>query len=168
MNLTLNKIPDTEEFKLPVSALNFSGLSGEEKLELYFEKDILAVVKKKLTARDIIGAITSLQEIAAELVKQLVLASGKAEESNGCDRKCDYAKTCDLSIPPCLLAEAGIPFDQPLLAYVEEGAIVIKGEEENPLANEIPNDLLQVLLKANVNADGLYQLLVRNTVIYGR
>lgn len=168
MNLTLNKIPGTEEFKLPVSVLNFSGLSDEEKLELYFEKEILAVVKKKLTARDIIGAITSLQEVAADLAKQLVLASGKAEESNECDRKCDYAKTCDLSIPPCLLEEAGIPFNWPLLAYVEEGVIVIKGEEENPLADEIPNDLLQVLLKAGVDADGLHQLLVRNTVIYGR
>lgn len=168
MNLTLNKIPGTEAFKLPVSALNFSGLSGEERLELYFEKDILAVVKKRRTARDIIGAITGLQEIAADLVKQLVLASGKAEELNGCDRKCDYAQTCDLSIPPCLLAEAGIPFNWPLLAYVEEGTIVIKGEEENPLADEIPNDLLQVLLKAGVDADGLYQLLERNTVIYGQ
>lgn len=170
MSMILNTTPDKEYLSIPSVALGLAGFSGEEQLELHFEKDALAVLKKKLTARDMIGAITGLQEIAADLVKQLVLATDKtavAEQSNGCEKKCDYAKTCDLSIPPCILAEANIPFNRPLLAYVEDGAIVIKGEEEDSLEEEIPDELLQSLVKAGVNVGGLSLLLESGRVVYG-
>lgn len=171
MSMTLDRISHKEALVIPSAALDIAGFGGEEQLELHFEKDALAVLKRKLTARDIIEAITGLQEIAADLIRQLALASGKeaeAEKSNGCEKKCDYAKTCDLSIPPCILAEAGIPFNRPLLAYVDAGVIVIKGEEEDSLENEVPDELLQTLVNGGVNTEGLSALLKGDRIVYGR
>lgn len=170
MSMTLSRISHKEALVIPAAALDLAGFGGEEQLELHFEKDALAVLKRKLTARDMIEAITGLQEIAADLVRQLALASGKeaeADKSNGCEKKCDYAKTCDLAIPPCILAEAHIPFDRPLLAYVDDGAIVIKGEEEDLLEDEIPDELLQTLMKGGANAEGLSNLLKGDRIVYG-
>lgn len=168
MSVILNRSSEQEDKRLFDETLCLAGLSGEEQLMLHFKKDVLAALKGKLTARDLIGTMNGLIEIAADLAAQLAIASRKdsSEEPCSCSGKCDYEATCELSIPPCLLAEAGIPLDRPLLAYVEDGSIVIKGEEELFPA-EVTGELLRILENAEVDAEGLATLLKGERIIYG-
>ena len=168
MNVVINRNSGQEDQRVFNESLCLAGLSEEGQLRLHFKKDTMAVLKSRMTASELLGSITGLMEIAADLAEQLATASRTAatEESQSCSGKCDYEASCELSIPPCILAEAGIPLDKPLLAYVEDGSIVIKGEEE-AFPDEVTGELLRILADAKVDADGLTTLLKGEKIVYG-
>lgn len=168
MSVIINSSFDQKDQRLFTETLSLAGFREESPLTLHFKKDVMAVLKSRMTARDLLGAITGLAEIATDLAEQLATASRKAatEESHSCSGKCDYEADCELSIPPCILAEAGIPLDKPLLAYVEDGSIVIKGEAES-FPTEVTGELLRLLADAKVDAEGLSTLLKGERIVYG-
>ncbi|NCB42278.1 MAG: hypothetical protein EOM59_06620 [Clostridia bacterium] len=167
MNVVLNRSSDQDQ-RVFNEALCPAGLSEEEQLRLHFKKDMRAVLKSRMTTRDLLRAITGLMEITTDLAEQLATASRTAatEEPQSCSGKCDYEESCELSIPPCILAEAGIPLDKPLLAYVEDGSIVIKGEEE-PFPTKVTGALLRFLADEKVDAEGLSDLLKGEKIVNG-
>lgn len=169
MNIAMNRNAEKEGRRIFDETVCLAGLGEEERLSLHLKKAVLAVLKSKMSAREVMETITDLLELAEDLAKELSSASRKAakEEARSCSQKCEYKDACELSVPPCIRAEAGIPFDRSLLAYVEDRAIVIKGEEE-PLPPEVTGELLRLLVNAEVDADGLNALLKEEGIVYGK
>ncbi len=167
MNNVINRSEKKEGQRIFDEILCLAGFSEDEKLTVHLKKAVLAVLKSRMTASEIIEAITGLLELAEDLAKEISSASRKAskEEIRSCSQKCEYKDACELSVPPCIRAEAGIQFDRPLLAYVEEGAIVLKGEEET-LPPEVTGELLRLLVNAEVDAEGLNALLKGERIVY--
>lgn len=169
MNNVINRNEEEEGRRIFDETLCLAGLSEEEKLTIHLKKAVVAVLRSRMMAREMMEAITGLLKLAEELAKEISSASRKAamEEIRICSQKCEYKDACELSVPPCLRAEAGIPFDRPLLAYVEDGAIVIKGEEEMS-PPEVTGELLRLLVNADVDSEGLNALLKEERIIYGQ
>lgn len=84
------------EMILPESACNFCGFTEEETLEIHAAKDVLVILKDKMTVMELVNAIHALSEIASGLSVDLAKACGTC---NNCDDEglelCKSINDCD-------------------------------------------------------------------------
>jgi ferredoxin len=153
--------------RVPFEDLNLSGLDEAEHLELHTRNDAVVLMKKEMTAVELLSAIESLTDLSMELLVHLASACGKCD---GCEGNCPFGETGDIRLPRYLLDEADIPVDAKLQAVPdpETGTITIREEESRPDLNDVSPDLLSMLMESGVCMGSLDELLASDEIIYGR
>ena len=160
--------------KIPVAAMHLSGFGAHEATEYYTLKDTVAVLKKQMTALELIRAAWSLQQLAAELCTHLAMLCFPCE---GCEDCCDEDGRCpydaldfavNFEVPDELLEKAGIPEDAPLhVELLDDGEITISMNHDSPGLWDVPAPMMQGFLAAGVCPSALEDVLEAGEIIYG-
>ncbi|NBI65960.1 hypothetical protein D1646_03870 [Pseudoflavonifractor sp. 60] len=105
---------------IPDAALKVSNLAGQTQLEYRPLDHVIVVLKKQMTAMELVNAIQHLTETAEQLMASLAVACGTCEEcADGC--RCDVSKDSALG---------HLPLNQ-LLTFAKSGTCL--GELEKHL-----------------------------------
>ena len=134
-------------------------------LSLAIAPGMLVLRNKKMTAMNLVTAITALSEIGADLTAKLAKACGFCDNcgDRGEGTPASWAAECDLCyelldtkndirVPDYLRDEAGIPFNAKLTADtdVESGAIILGEAGYDYDISDVPPELLEVFRLSGV------------------
>lgn len=134
-------------------------------LSLAIAPGMLVLRNKKMTAMNLVTAITALSEIGADLTAKLAKACGFCDNCGdiGEGTPASWAAECDLCaelldikndihVPDYLRDEAGIPFNAKLTADtdVESGAIILGEAGYDYDISDVPPELLEVFSLSGV------------------
>ena len=161
--------------KIPVAAMQISGFGAHEAAEYFTLKDTVAVLKKQMTALELIRTAWSLQQLAAELCTHLAMLCCPREGCEDCcddDGRCPYdalAFAVNFEIPDDLREKAGIPEGAPLhVELLDDGEITISMNHDSPGLWDVPAPMMQGFLAAGVCPSALEDVLESGEVIYGK
>lgn len=151
--------PEKKTLTIPRAALQLSHLTNAEKLDLLAGDGFVLTARDDLSAAECVGMIQTLSDLTVGLISRLAEASREAagENCGGC------GENCGISLPPCLLEQAGIGQDEALNITTEEEKIVITAAEPegaDPLHGQ-EGEFLTMLDGCGVNLDGLRVLLAQ-------
>ena len=134
-------------------------------LSLAIAPGVLVLRNKKMTAMNLVKAITTFSELGADLTAKLAKACGFCDNCGdlGEGTPASWAAECDLCaelldikndihVPDCLRDEAGIPFNAKLTADtdVESGAIILGEAGYDYDISDVPPELLEVFRLSGV------------------
>lgn len=160
---------DTDKIEISGKMLKQSGISGTP-LDVFLVNSAVVLLKRRMTAYDIVNAIDSLQKLADTLTEGLEKICGECSEDE-CTEYCPMLKlNCeDITLPENLLLEAGIPTDAKLRASAdrESGCVVIFEADHAHDLRDVPENVLDNLEMRNVCFARLEQLLMEDNLIYG-
>ncbi len=160
--------------KIPVAAMQLSGFGTNEAAEYYTLKDTVVVMKKKMTASELIRAAWSLQQLSAELCTHLAMLCFPHESCNECSEDgeiCPYEAldfALNLDIPDELRERAGIPSDAPVhVELLDDGEFSVSVNRNGPGLWDVPAPMMQGFLAAGVCPSALEDLLEAGESVYG-
>lgn len=152
--------PEKKTLSIPRAALQLSHLSDAEKLDLLAGDGFVLTARDDLSAAECVGMIQTLSDLTVGLIARLAEASREAAKESACG---GCGEDCGLSLPPCLLEQAGIGQDEALNASAEGGRIIIQMAEpegSDPLRGQ-EDEFLIMLDGCGVDLDGLRMLLTQ-------
>lgn len=177
----------------PADACELSGFTDKDTLELHAAEGILVFLKDRMTALEVAKTIESLSSLASELVVILAAACGICDncgdENNtdctDCGRcqnsPAEWVACCPLChdlldesqsirIPDYVLEEAGIPAGAKLEAFAngESGEITVTEAEIQQDINDVPPGILSVLAASGICLAELDELILQDSIIYGK
>ena len=162
MRLKICHDPEKRTLTIPHAALQMSRLAEEEKLDLLAESGFILAAREDLSTTERLGMAKTLSDLAITLIVRLAESSLEAAKESRCG---DCAEDCGLTIPPCLLEQAGIDADNALEASAEGGRIVITAAEleegDNDPFSSQDAGFLSMLEGCGIDLDGLRVLLNR-------
>lgn len=158
---------------IPASAMLISDFGREDRTEYHTLQDAVVVLKKQMTAMELIHAISSLGQLAAQLWGSLTARCRSCDNCGGCEeeRDCPYDSfdfAADIRIPDEFLERAGIASDAPL--HVEragDGSITVSAGGNGSELWNVPAELMQCFLDSGICPGTLEDLLEEGGVIYG-
>ena len=162
----------TGSFAIPASTMTISGFTPGEDTDCHALNGAVAVLKKRMTAAELIRAAWSLQQPSAELCARLAERCG----SGDCGECADEVKGCpydaldfthDIDLPDELLEMAGIPENAPLHLELEDGEIIVSANHDGPGLWDIPTPLMQGFLAAGICPGELEEKLKTGEIVYG-
>lgn len=181
----MRKRTSPSELSLPSNVRKLCGFD-KQALEFHTAEDALVILKEKMTAIELVHAITALDELLLGLVTCL---AGACTLCNNCGTPCkdknstpaDWATNCSLChgllddeqticLPDALLAEAGIPKDAKLEAYPDpdNGEVLVAVSGFRNDISDVPKDLLELLIQWGVCLPELDELIVLEETVYGK
>ncbi len=152
---------------IPRSALVLCGFAEDETATLHTLPGAAILVKKRMTAMDMIQAVDALTQTATNLLTELGKVCGPCEEcgEDGCPYE-DVDGPIDL--PDYLREEAGIPKGAKLCAEVdeEEKSVTIYAADYPHDLTDIPDGILPLLGALGICLGELEQKLITGEVVY--
>ena len=155
---------------IPHAALKLSGFGQKEAVEYHALDDVVVVLKRYMTAKELACAAYQLQELSMELLDCLVKVCGACED---CGEPCPMDDLdCDDDMGRLLEAAreaAHIPRDIKLCASVdqEEHLVLITEAGYTNDLRDLPEELVKELAAAGVSMCKLECLLMEGEIIYG-
>lgn len=125
---------------LPGSALAVAGLKRERELRLEVESGVIVVLRPEMNAKKLLSISEFLHNLATDLIVAVALACGECSCCGDCpgedeDCECDFcesqAECHGVSVPPCLLEQAGIRTNQRWQIDAQDGVISISALEDD-------------------------------------
>ena len=150
--------------------LEIANLSEWERLELHLLDQAAVVIPGRMTVMEVIRVTETLQGFVSDLLTAV------AEACDRCDN-CQMDKPCGLmtgtvlpkiSIPACVLEEAGLEPDCKLVCTAEQGrgeVRVTEAEYRYDLTDLRP-DLLELFRKCGVCLSDLDEKLTQDAIVY--
>ncbi|MDL2232337.1 hypothetical protein LJC63_01985 [Ruminococcaceae bacterium OttesenSCG-928-L11] len=176
MKFTVHR--DKKECLIPSSALAVAGLKKEKELRLEVESGVVVVLRPEMNTQRLLSVGEFLHSLADRMIEAVALECGDCLCCGDClddgdeDCECDHCQSREecrgISIPDCLLKQAGIGTDCGLQADVEDGIVIIQalpGGEDDSSANGIPESARLVFAKDGVCISHLRELLYGNKPI---
>jgi hypothetical protein len=176
-----NQLP---QIGLPADACEQSGFTDKDTLELHTGPNALVFLKDKMTVLEVINAIQSLSDLAADLTVVLASACGLCSNcGEGCEDGCPagWIAGCSLChdlldesqsirITGYLLEESGILADAKLEAYTDEdsGEITVVEADVQQDITDVPPGILSVLAQSGVCLAELDELIMLEEIVYGK
>ena len=158
MKLKICHDPEKKTLTIPRAALQLAQLERDQKLDLLAESGFILTSREDLTTAERIGMVKTLSDLTVALIVGLAAASLEAAKDG-------RTEDCSLSIPPCLLEQAGIDPEEALEAYAENGRVVVAAAEAQDgdcaLLESQNAGFLSMLEGCGVDMDGLRVLLGR-------
>jgi len=148
--------------------LKLAGFPQDEKAEVHVMDNAIVVLKRKMTAMELIDTARQLHELATDLYINLLRACGHCEDcENACTFDEDFFED-EIVLPDYLREEAGIPEDAKLCAVVddENGTVTIMQSEHKNDLRDLPPELLDLFIDAGLCLGKLEELLVTGEVAY--
>lgn len=161
------KTPGAAGIMITKAAMSLSGLGSEEKLELHTLENAAVLLKRNMTAMELLHAVKALDSLAGELLAELAGACGQCV---GCEDNCPFSQESrDIRLPKYLLDAAEIPEDAKLCAEPnpDKGTIIVSVMENGRTLDDVPEELLDVLLECGVCLGSLSELIHDEGIVYG-
>lgn len=164
-------IGNQTEVRITADNLETANLSEWERLELHLLDQAAVVIPGSMTVMEVLRVTEALQGLASNLLSAIGTACEK------CD-KCQMDKPCKLmtgpilpkvSIPDCVLEDAGLDPDCKLVCTAEQGSgeiRIIEADHRFDLT-DLPPDLVDTLRECQVCLADLEEKLMEEEVIYG-
>ncbi len=164
-----------EGLKIPAAAMTISGFDAEESAEYFTLQNAVAVLKKRMTALELIRAAWSLQQLSAELCTHLAMLCCHCDGCKDCGGDGEHCPAyspmsfaADVLMPDELRELAGIPEAAPLhIELLDDGEIVIGVNHEGPGLWDVPAPMMQGFLAAGICPAGLEEMLETGEIVYG-
>ncbi len=150
---------------IPDEILEICEFDVKSGLTLSIAPGVLVLRNKRMTAMNLVKAITTFSELGAALTAKLAKACGFCDNcgDRGEGTPVNWAAECDLCeelldtkydirVPDYLRDEAGIPFNSKLTADtdVESGAIILSEAGYDYDISDVPPELLEVFRLSGV------------------
>ena len=153
---------------IPSGVSKLSGFEAGEKVEIHALDSAVVVLKKQMTAMELIQAMDALYQLATELTAHLALACGSCDD---CGDDCPFDDLEDgmLELPDYLRREACIPDGAKLCAYAddEENTVTIGVAGYDHDLRDVPPNLLEMLAEAGICLGELEEYLMTEKILYG-
>ena len=164
-------LSDTSAVFLTAADLENANLNEWERLELYLLDQAAVVIPGVMTVMEVVRTAEALQGLASELLA----AIGRAcEKCDGCQVEllCELMKgeiRPEVSIPPQVLAEAGMDPDSKLAYEVdkESGEIRVVEADYRYDLSDIPRTLLDTFRECGICLSDLDEKLKAEEAVYG-
>ena len=154
--------------KIPASIFKVSGFGKEGAVELHGLEDAVVVLKKEMTAKELLQAAESLHQLSVDLLVHLAKVCGFCD---GCDGECPFGafEYDDITLPDDLREEAGIPAGAKLCAYVdeEENTVTICEAGYDHDLRDVPPNLVELFANIGVCLGELEERLMVGDTVYG-
>lgn len=154
--------------QIPAAAMKLSGFAQGGKVELHTAEAALVILKRRMTAMELIRAVDALHRLATELTAHLAMACGPCDD---CGDGCPYDDLEDgmLELPDYLRREAGIPDGAKLCAYAddEENTVTIGMAGYDHDLRDVPPYILEMLAEAGICLGELEEHLMTEKILYG-
>lgn len=143
--------------------LNASGFQHDEALDVRSMEQTVVVMKKEMTAMELVNTIRSLKDLASDLLIHLAKVCGPCEHcEGGCPCMDDERR---VRLPGDLLEQAGIPQNARLDAMVGDGEVIFAETESFDL-RDVPMEMKGLFFQTGICLDELDGLLAGGSVIY--
>ena len=166
--MKFNRQMSNGTFSIPSGVFKISGFEADEKAEIHALDSAVVVLKKQMTAMELIQAIDALHQLATELTVHLAMVCGTCDD---CEDGCPLNDLEDgmLELPDYLREEAGIPAGAKLCAYVdeEENTVTISEAGYDHDLRDVPPYLLEMLAEAGICLGELEEHLMTEKILYG-
>ena len=158
---------------IPPAALRSSGFDPHEGVECHALKDCVVVLKKCMSAPELVRAAWALHMLSANLMAHLAGECGACDGKCGsCDGECPYSESdfsVDMQVPEEFREIGDIPDDAVLhVEFPEEGGILVCESTGDPSELwDVPAPMMGELLAAGVCPASLEILLKSGEAVYG-
>ncbi len=161
------RVTNKAKVTIPDAVMTISKLNGTERLELHALESAAVLLKDRMTAMEIINAVSSLDELSGQLLEAL---AGACEQCVAGEEDCPFMDgSSRISLPTHLLDEARIPEGARLRAVPdpETGCVIVSEREAGFDLEDVPDGLLDALLECGVCLESLSGLLASGEAVYG-
>lgn len=151
---------------IPRSALVLSGFSEDEAAALHVLPGAIVLLKKRMTAMDLLDAMDSLSKLSTDLTTELFKFCGPCDDCQG--NGCPYEDVDGpIDLPDYLREEAGIPKDAKLCADVdeEEKSVTIYAAGHQHDLSDVPESLRPLLESLGICLAQLEEALISGEVV---
>lgn len=166
--MKFNKQISNGTLLIPSGVFKISGFEADEKAEIHALDSAVVVLKKQMTAMELIQAMDALHQLATELTVHLARVCGACDD---CEDGCPFDDLEDgmLELPDYLREEAGIPDGAKLCVYVddEENTVTIAEAGYDHDLRDVPPYLLEMLAEAGICLGELEEHLITEKILYG-
>ncbi|KTE90707.1 hypothetical protein [Desulfitobacterium hafniense] len=187
-----NQKKTEQTLQIPMAVQQCCGFTDAETLAVMAADSVCVIHKGELTALELIHVITALSELASDMTIHLAKACGlcnncsdeKSEAGAECDcgnNPSEWVANCSLChdlldesqsihIPDYLLEEAGIPKGAKLEAYTDgnSGEITVVEADIQQDLGDVPPCILSVLAQSGICLAALDELIMQESIIYGK
>ncbi len=158
---------------IPRSALALGGFAEDEPAELHALPGAVILLKKRMTAMELLTAARSLHELSVKLNTHLAGVCGQCDNCGENSREhCPLLayEEADIALPDYLRQEAGIPEGANLCAAVdeEEHTVAVFAADYDHDLRDLPPETLEMFTAANVCLGELEERLIVGDIVYGR
>ena len=167
-----------EGIKIPQVAVQIAKMEVGSNTDLCVSEGTMILLKRKMTAMDLIKTSQYLHEVASELIVHLATACGTCgdcEECGPCDdceEHCSFNELDDksISLPDHLRDEAGFPEGAKLCAFPDKrnGVVIISAVEYEHDLSDVPELVIEMLANSGTAICALEEHLMKGDVIYDR
>ena len=155
---------------IPNSAIKLAGFETGDDLELHVDESAMVLLKKRMTAYELVDAIQHLNSITTELLKHIAGVCGPCDDCcDGCPFD-DYEDGEEITLPEYLLEEAGIPENAKLCACVdnETNSVTITAAGHDHDLRDVPRSIAEVFACAGICLGALEEQFIRGDIVYGK
>ena len=160
----------SEGIKIPHAATKIAKMEIDSSTDLFVSDGAMILLKRKMTAMDLIRTSQYLHEVASDLIVHLALACGTCEDCEECCPcdECEWDE--EVFIPDYLREEAGIPGSSKLSVCVDEGngAIIISAAEYEHDLSDVPELVIEMLVNSGTAICALEEHLIKGDIVYDR
>lgn len=166
-------IKNTTKKKLviPNAAMELGGFEKGAPVEIQVMDDAVVILKKEMTAMELIHAVEALQTLTLELNQHLAVSCGPCEGCDGhggeeCPAEPDRTGTV---LPEAVRRESGIPDNAKICSWPGEiaGTAMVAAADYRYDLSDVPEWELSVLRSMGVCLEELEERLMSEEVIYG-
>lgn len=147
-------------------ALALSGFAEDESVALHTLPGAVILLKKRMTAMDLLSAMDSISKLSTDLTTELFKLCGPCDDCQ--DGDCPYEDVDGpIDLPGYLKEEAGIPKDAKLCAEVdeEEKSVTIYAAGHQHDLSDVPESLRPLLEDLGICLARLEEALISGEVI---
>ena len=169
--LKFTKNTTKKNLAIPNNALEKSSFELGKPVEIRAMDSAVVILRKEMTAMELIRAIDSLQDTVLDLTQHLVGVCGPCEDcsgSGGEECPADPSRTATI-IPDEILKEVHIPTDAKLCAWPgnEPGTVTVGRADYRYDLTDVPAWVLEVLASHGACLGMLEDRLMEDEPIYG-
>ena len=154
---------------IPNVVLELSGFEKGGTVEICALPEAVVVLKREMTAMELIRAVDSLQRLAVELNRHLAEVCGPCEDCGG-DGECPaLPERTRTALPEAVREEAGIPADAKLCAWPgnDPGTVTVGQADYRYDLTDVPEWELSTLAMLGVCLGNLEEKLMAEDTVYG-
>ena len=151
---------------VPVTDEAEKKIGSVDKLEAILIKNAIVLMKKEMTAIEVIEIIEGLKGVVEELFYNLADACGTCDD---CECYEELEDALNIKLPDFLLKEAGISQDAKLCACTDEdsGEVTVMEAEYKHDLSDVPKGMIKILKSMGVCLKELNKCLMSEKTVYG-
>ena len=160
--MNFNKRITREGLSIPKSVAKASSFASWEDLRGHALPQAIVVLKKQMTAREVLAAADSLNQLFMAMLSELLACCGLCD---GCGDGCPVELDRQARLSDEELAEMGISLPDHLSVLDDDGDLLIA--QRYPGLEDVPVDLMRLLDESGICLSALAERLQEGDLVYG-